>query len=203
MEILLIVATLIGGAVAVVQLIKWLKKPKEPVEVKGSSEVRPFVDVEVSYQGGSSGSRGRSPNAKPNPGQNYFIADETLNIWELKRKIVISLVNNSDVAALYPKVRVHPESFQPKLGRLNEVQPIKAHESVQIECSYTETEEKIPRERTKLDHFPSAEQKNDLRILVEYQSSNRITYYTLFSGQGKKNEYFEVRPDGFDDATDR
>jgi|GEM_PF-3845661 len=203
MEVALIIATFIGGAVGVVQLVKWVKKPK-PTVTKGSpSIVRPFIDVEVSYQGGSSGRIGRSPRAVPNPGQNYFIADETLNIWELKRKIMISLVNNSDVAALYPKLRVHTESFQPKLGRLNEVQPIKAHESVQIECSYEETEEKIPRERTKLDHFPSAEQKNDLRILVEYQSSNRITYYTLFTGQDKKNEYLEVLPDGFDDATNR
>ena len=197
MEIFGALATIIGLVVGIVQLYKWLKKPKESVRYDQQSKVRPFIDIDVSYVRPSSKPRGISPNAAPNPGQNYYIASETLKLWELEINIVVTLVNNSDTAALYPKLYVHEDSFKPTFGGLNASQPIRPYDSIAIEGSCTKLEERIPRERTSPHDFPSQKAKNNFKLLVEYQNKDQEVFYTLFTGD-YGNKYLEVRPDGFE-----
>lgn len=187
MEVAITIATIVGGIVGVVQLVKWIK-----------STPRPYVDVDIRYGGGSSRPLGISPRARPNPGEDFFRADETLHCYELTKKFTISLINNSEIAALYPTLYIYKNSFKPKISRFNSLTPLKPHETLTLNASYMEVEERLPRERTKLENFPSVELKTKFRIVAEYQDANRKRFYTLFDGSTSQSQYIKRLPKDFE-----
>lgn len=187
MEILIIITTVIGGVVGLVQLIKWLKKSG-----------RPYVDVQLRFEGGQSIPLGISPRARPNPGENFFRADESLHCYELRKKISIILINNSEVAALYPKLYIHNDSFKPVVAKFNNLVPLKAHETIFLQAEYSEIEEKLPKHRTQLENFPSEVLRKNLKMIVEYQDSQRKKYYSMLDGSNNQTKYVRKIAKGFE-----
>lgn len=189
MEIAITIATIIGGIVGVVQLVKWVR-----------STPRPYLDFDIRYGGGTSRPLGISPRARPNPGEDFFRADETLHCYELTKKFTISLINNSEVAALYPTLYIYKNSFKPKISRFNSLTPVKSHETLTLNAAHMQVEEKLPRERTQLENFPSIELKTKFRLVVEYQDAKRKKFYTLFDGSNNQSQYIKRLPKDFEAA---
>jgi hypothetical protein len=203
-----------GYATFFTRLIKSIRLKDKALSVKSVQEIglmmeddreiterkpvpRPRLDIKLQYKGGSTVNLGISPAARPNPGEDYFRADETFHVFELVRKITLTLVNNSDSAAFYPKIHLHSDSLQLSLAPLDSVYPVKAHEHREIECYYSEKEVKLPRDRTDLMNFPTREQKESVNILVEYQDSNQNKYYTHFLSKAETSAFLDKPPTNF------
>lgn len=185
MEIGLILATIVGGIAGMIQLYKWLHERK----------IRPRLDMKIEYRDGSSFNKGISPRAKPAPGQDYFVANETLHIFELSRTVILKVVNNSESTAYYPRLLTNSRSqFQPKFRSIDSINPIPPYSDLLIEGKLVDWEECLPRERTDVGNFPSKVAKEELDLIIEYQSLRKKKYFTRLVGDNTSLEYLRTLP---------
>ena len=124
MDTLIVVAAIVGGVVSILQLYKWL--PDEWLPFKNNATQRPYLDMRFEYRGGSGRNLGMSPNAVPKKfGEiEAYEADESPYFFELNKKLVLIVVNNSELTAYYPRLIMNPKSkFQPQLNKVNNLDP--------------------------------------------------------------------------------
>jgi len=180
-------ASVIAIIVGFIQLRKWRSQRKS----------RPYLDMEVRYTGYQSTNKGISPNAMPRQGENYFRNDETLHVFEHNRVIEISIINNSEEIAFYPQLFICEESIQPVFLAFDTLVPIEPVNVRSLSGTYTELEEKIPRERTQAGNFPSVEQKENFSVLIQYQNTKRTKFFTVITGLTNGVEHLTSMPHGY------
>lgn len=185
-EIVGLLASAIAIIIAIIQFAKWL--------FRGKVSNRPLIDVQLEYVKGSSAPMGIGPNAIPAPGRDYFENATSLHLFQLKKNIKLTLLNNSDVTAYYPKYALHDLSSKITFEKLNSLTPIVPHASVTILGEYSEYEEVLPKNRTKIENFPSEQQRQQIKLLIEYQSVSRKKYYSEFSGDLNTTVYLNGIP---------
>ena len=188
-EIVGLLASAIAIIIAIIQFAKWLFRGKE-----GN---RPLIDVQLEYIKGSSTPMGIGPNAVPAPGKDYFENATSLHLFQLKKDVKLTLLNNSEVTAYYPKYALHGLSPKITFGKLNSLSPIVPHASVVIIGEYSEYEEVLPKKRTRIENFPSEQQRQQIKLLIEYQSVSRKKYYSEFSGDLNTTLYLKEIPSNY------
>ena len=158
---------------------------------------RPEIVIELEYHKGLSTNEGLSN--KNDFSEKIIKNGNEILIFGLKWKYIIRIRNNSDILATYPKLH------KPKVGiwfnsieELNIYKPIRSSDNdLIIKCEYEKYTETKPSDRPKFVKFPV--EFNDLKILLEYQNSAKIKFYTLFEFENlkSKNTFYFKKPKGF------
>ena len=155
--------------------------------------LRPELTIEiVKAGGGSSSPRGLSPRNKVNE-EGFIDGNTAINVFELNWRFKIKITNNSDLIAFYPELEFNPHG--PKftlIDKLDHLRPIEPAETVELKVEYRKYEEKTGQERTNVGRDTPPE-FDDLGLLLSYQSSKKIKFYTLYEFNGTGNKYKFLR----------
>jgi len=155
---------------------------------------RPELTIDIVFNGGMSLARGLSSNNDFSKG---YVEGETANrLFELTWDFDVIITNNSDKTAFYPEIEFNPSG--PKftiLDKLNRLQPIQSAESLTIKAKYKKYEEVTGQNRTDIGQVPPSE-FGDLALLLGYENSNKMRFFTLFNYSliSNKNRFIRKKP---------
>ncbi len=154
---------------------------------------RPELTIDIIKEGGSSSPIGLSSKNKLEE-DGSIDARTAIRIFELRWKFKIRVTNNSELTAFYPELTFNPNG--PKfvlIEKLNSLQPIKSTETIELSVEYRKYEEKTGEERTDVGRQLPKE-FSDLGLLLSYQNSNKIKFYTLYDFNESNNTFLKKRP---------
>ena len=157
--------------------------------------LRPELTIEIIGNGGLSSPLGLSRKNKVTA-EGYIDGDNAIRVFELKWKFLIRITNNSDLTAFYPNIYFNPNGPKFKLiDKLNNLQPIKPAEIIEIKAEYKKFEEKAGKERTVVGR-DIPDEFEDLGLLLSYQNSKKRNFYTLYdySASNNKNLFLKRKP---------
>jgi hypothetical protein len=154
---------------------------------------RPEVTIEIINNGGSSSPKGISAKNTVNE-EGYIDGNNAILIFELTWIFKIRITNNSELTAFYPKLNFNPNGPRFSLiDKLNELQPIKSAETIELNFEYRKFEEKSGKERTLVGR-EMPEEFSDLGILLAYQNSYKTDFYTLYYFSENRSVFLRKKP---------
>jgi len=152
---------------------------------------RPIIDVEVLKGGSKSKSLGISNKDLT---QDFANADETIRVYEVNFVITLTIWNNSEYTAYYPKVYYEKKFPHLKVTPLDSIIPIESNKNVEMVFEITDIFESLPRNRRITEKEREQLLFKQQKLLVEYKNSKRVKYYTLFDFEKKKNIPYFKKP---------
>ena len=160
--------------------------------------LRPEVTIEIIPTGGFSAPRGYSSKNELDENGNID-GNNGIQIFELTWKYKVKITNNSELTAFYPKIEFNPNGPKfTKFDKINQLEPIKSTESLELKAEYDKYEEKVGRDRTQPGVLPPPEFKS-LEIALSYENSKKRRFYTVydFNAKDNKNQFTRKKPNHY------
>jgi hypothetical protein len=137
---------------------------------------RPRLEMIAKWNGGSSAPKGLSM-------RNEFVngvveLEKAIQVFELRYRYILTIFNNSDQTAYYPMLYFDSGGYDMKVQELPP-HPISNSAQIDLKIELVMIEEATGWERTDTSEFPLA--LEGANILLEYQNSHRIKFYTMIT----------------------
>jgi len=164
--------------------------------------VGPELTIELISGSGTSRSSGlslKNDRSKPIP------IDEAIYIFEVEWKIIIRIINNSDLTAYYPQIKFLDNQIGfTNIEKLNKNLPIEPNGQRTLNATFKMYEECKGSGRTHINN-KLPEQLKDLKILLEYKNPSKINFYTIFKNSEivEQNRYCRKKPKEFKENNNR
>lgn len=150
-----------------------------------------FLTIKVDFSKGLSAPKEIIQEHLDNEG--FIIRDKSIVRHELTWTYKITITNNSDNTAYFPRLLYKNELFPNiTIENLEELKPIGSKESVVIKVNFYEVSNTLPTQRKRTSDPPK--DFDSLELLLEYYNSNHAKFYTLYKNNDKINHQSKLKP---------
>lgn len=123
----------------------------------------------------------------------YIIRDKSIVRHDLTWTYKVTITNNSDSSAYFPRLLYKNELFPNiTIENLEELKPIGSGKSVVLKVKFFELSDTLPTQRKRTNEPPK--DFDSLELLLEYYNSNNAKFFTLYKNTDKINRQSKLKP---------